>query len=164
MELCQLDVSDLRAKLDGALALNVREGKGAKARLVPYGDLDWCLLYVDKWRERAGINAGALFRAFVKGGKRVRLSRLSVRAVPDIIDRYPIVVDGKMLRVNPHDLRRTYARRWYDAGTLILAIQQNLGHADHKTTAGYIGTLDAGASKPSRLFKPPHFRELDTLA
>jgi integrase len=95
---------------------------------------------------------------------RFLFARLIVRAVQDIINRYPIVIDGQMLRVNPHDLRRTYARRLYDAGTLMLAIQQDLGHADHKTTEECIGTLDAGARKPPKLFKPPHLRQLNGLA
>ena len=44
-----LDVGDLRQRLGGELALHVREGKGARERLVPYGDLDWCLAVVDAW-------------------------------------------------------------------------------------------------------------------
>lgn len=163
MEACGLDVADLRRAYGGALALEVRRGKGAVQRLIPYGAMDWCLLYVDKWLALTGIEAGAVFRAFYKGGKRVRPTRLSVRAVQDILARYPLVVDGRAVQVNPHDLRRTYARRLYDAGTPILAIQQNLGHADHKTTEGYIGKLDAGARKPPRLFRPPHLQQLDTL-
>ena len=35
--------------------------------------------------------------------------------------------------------------------------------ADHKTSEGYIGALDAGARKPPRLFMPPHIRELNGL-
>jgi integrase len=53
------------------------------------------------------------------------------------------MIDGQRRRVRPHDLRRTYARRLYEAGLDLVAIQQNLGHADVKTTLGYIGTLDA---------------------
>ena len=52
----------------------------------------------------------------------------------------------------PHDLRRTYARRLYDAGTALVAIQQNLGHADVKTTLGYMGELDAEQRTPPAIY------------
>lgn len=52
------------------------------------------------------------------------------------------------------------ARRLYESGVELLAIQQNLGHADLKTTQGYIGTLDADARKPKRVYAPPNWSEL----
>jgi site-specific recombinase XerD len=142
-ELCALDVKDLRQRLGGELAVHIREGKGAKERLVPYGDLSWVLAIVDKYLAAAGgITEGAVFRSFFRGGKVMR-GRLSVRAVEDILAKYPVAVDGELKAVRPHDCRRTYARRLYEAGVDLVAIKQNLGHADLKTTLGYVGTLDA---------------------
>ena len=46
-EACALDVADLRQRLGGELALHVRERKGAKERLVPYGELAFCLPIVE---------------------------------------------------------------------------------------------------------------------
>jgi integrase len=109
---------------------------------VPYGDLDWVLAIVDKWLAAAGIPGGAVFRGIWKGGKKLRRGRLSLRAVQYIITSYPVMVDGELVSVRPHDLRRTYARRLYEAGMDLVAIQQNLGHADLATTLGYIGALD----------------------
>lgn len=151
-ELCALDVIDLRQTLGGALALHVREGKGCKERLVPYGDMDFVLVIIETWQQAAGIMDGAIFRGFYKGGKHVRSSHITVRAINQILDRYPIPMNGMVQRVNPHDLRRTYARRLYEAGVDLLAIQQNLGHAEHKTTEKYIGSLDASARKPPALY------------
>ena len=51
---------------------------------------------------------------------------------------YPVTVGGKPVHVKPHDCRRTYARRLYEAGVDPVALQQNLGHSDLKTTIGYI--------------------------
>ena len=107
---------------------------------------------MDKWREAAGIDQGPVFRGFYKGNRKLRPGRLSVRAVEYIVGAYPVMVDGDMVSVKPHDLRRTYARRLYDAGFDLLAIQQNLGHADVKTTLGYIGTLDAEQRRPPAVF------------
>ena len=47
------------------------------------------------------------------------------------------------MRVRPHDCRRAYARRLYEAGAELVAMQQNLGHANLETTRGYIGELDS---------------------
>lgn len=50
MELCGLDVKDLRQRVNDELVLHIREGKGAKERVVPYGNLEWCLSIVYNWR------------------------------------------------------------------------------------------------------------------
>lgn len=158
MELVALDVDDLRTRLGGELALRVREGKGAKARSIPYGQLEWCLAIVDRWLTVAGIESGAVMRSFWKGYKKLRpgidnkIPRLSVRAVNDIVGFYPVMIEGRMRTVKPHDLRRTYARRLYDTGMEVVAIQQNLGHTDLKTTLGYIGTLDAKKRRAPQIY------------
>lgn len=142
-ELCALQIGDLRQTLSGKLALHVRSGKGAKERLIPYGDLVWVLAIVDRWLARAGIRAGHVLRSFWKGKGKLR-GALSVRAIEDIVKRYPVTGEhGNLITVRPHDLRRTYARRQYEAGLDLLSISQNLGHADTKTTLLYIGSLSA---------------------
>jgi site-specific recombinase XerD len=151
-ELSALEMRDLRQELGGELALHVRLGKGAKERLVPYGDLQWALVIVDAWTNAAGIEDGPVFRGLHKGGKTLRPGRLSVRAIEYIVKRYPVVVTGRLATARPHDLRRTYARRMYEAGVAPMAIQQNLGHSDLKTTLGYIGTLDVNRRKPPVLY------------
>jgi len=151
-ELSALLLPDLRQRLGGELALHVRTGKGSKARLVPYGELGWVLAIVDKWQAAAAIDAGPVLRGFYKGTERLRPGRLCVRAVQDILKAYPIMVDGQLMTARPHDLRRTYARRLYEAGFDPVAIQQNLGHADLKTTLGYIGTLDAAKRRPPAIY------------
>jgi site-specific recombinase XerD len=143
MELCSLEVRDLRQALGGELALHVRKGKGNKERLIPYGDLAWVLAIVDTWLKAAHLASGLVFRAIWKGGQRVR-GKLSVRAVENIVTKYPVIGDGaRLITVRPHDLRRTYARRLYEAGIDLLSISQNLGHASISTTRLYIGELGA---------------------
>jgi integrase len=152
-ELSALEVRDLRQKLAGELALHVREGKGCKERLVPWGALDWALVIADAWRSRAGIESGYLLRGYYRGWQTPRPGPLSVRAIQMILGRYPIVIDGQLTTVKPHDLRRTYARLLYEAGMGPVKIQQNLGHADLQTTLGYIGTLDADQRRPPAVFR-----------
>jgi site-specific recombinase XerD len=151
-ELSALKVRDLRQHLGGELALHVRLGKGRKERMVPYGELDWVLVIVEAWLAAAGIHDGPIFRGFYRGNKALRPGPLSVRAIQYLLARYPIAVNGKLAKVKPHDLRRTYARRLYEAGMAPVEIQQNLGHAGLKTTLGYIGTLDADQRRPPAVY------------
>jgi site-specific recombinase XerD len=151
-ELSALEVRDLRQHLGGELALHVRSGKGCKERLVPYGELDWVLVIVDAWLDAADITKGPVFRGFYRGNRSLRPGPLSVRAIQYLLGRYPIALNGKLVKVKPHDLRRTYARRLYEASMAPVDIQQNLGHAGLKTTLGYIGALDADQRRPSAVY------------
>jgi site-specific recombinase XerD len=118
--------------------LHVREGKGCKERLIPYGELSGALAIVDSWLTAAGITAGRVFRSFWRGNKRTR-GALSVRAVELILASYPIMVGGVLRTVKPHDCRRTYALLCWKSGMKLEAIQHNLGHGDPKLTELYIG-------------------------
>lgn len=158
-ELCNLRVDDMRQYLGGELALRVRHGKGMKARLVPYGEMAWCLRFVDAWLRKAEIHEGFVFRGLFKpkneGKQKVRKSRISMRSVQRILRRYPINgPSGRALIVRPHDCRRTYARRLFDVDMELIAIQQNLGHSDVKTTLRYIGELEADKRRGKAIFNP----------
>jgi integrase len=163
MELVGLNVDDLRQRSNGELVLLVREGKGAKQRVIPYGHLEWCLSIVDSWMLAAGIERGPVFRGFYRNGKTVRPTRLTVRAINQTLDKYPVMVDGVLTTVKPHDLRRTYARRMYEENTPPVVIQQNLGHSDLKTTLGYIGDLSIEQRKPPAIYDQPDLSSFRTL-
>ena len=155
-EAAALHVSDLRQHLGGELALLVREGKGVKQRLIPYGPLDWCLMYVDGWLGAAGLGAGPVFRGIRRGGKSIRPSGIGAWTVNDIMNAYPITIGGALRTVKPHDLRRTYARNAYNFGMDLERIRQNLGHKSLATTQTYIGALDGRERHPPSMFSPPH--------
>lgn len=140
-ELVALDCEDYNVPFEGEPALYVRHGKGDKARLIPYGELDWCIALIDLWCENAGIESGPLFRSVHQSG-RVGTTPLTTRSIQRIVAAYPITVRGEVVTVKPHDLRRTYARRHYEAGMDIVAIRDNLGHASIETTMRYIGHFD----------------------
>ncbi len=147
-------MDDLRQSLGGELALRIRHGKGDKQRLIPWGDLSWCLQIVDRWLTRAGISEGAVFRGLYGNGRqdKVRPGRITTRSVQSILAQYPIAVDGEILAPRPHDCRRTYARLLFEAGVDLVAIRQNLGHADLKTTLRYIGALDADKRRAPSIY------------
>ena len=155
-EAAALHVDDLRQHLGGELSLRVREGKGGKQRLIPYGPLDWCLMYVDAWLREADIRAGHVFRGIRRGGKSVRPRGIGTWTVNDIMNAYAISIEGALCLVKPHDLRRTYARNAYDFGMDLERIRQNLGHTSLQTTQTYIGELDGRDRHPPNMFSPPH--------
>ena len=157
-EAADVRVDDLRQRLGGELALCVRSGKGGKQRLIPYGPLDWCLVYVEGWLKQAGIGGGAVFRGIRRGGKTIRDEGIGSWTVNDIMNSHPIMIDGDLRTVKPHDLRRTYARNAYDFGMDLERIRQNLGHASLQTTQTYIGELDGAQRHPPNMFAPPHDR------
>lgn len=155
-ELSNLRVEDIRQSLGDELSLMVRRGKGSKQRLIPYGPLDWCLRYVDGWLKKAQITGGYIFRGILKDGKTVRKTGIGTWTVNDVMLAYPIMIDGDLRDVKPHDLRRTYARNAYEFGMDLERIRQNLGHTSLQTTQTYIGELNAIERHPPNMFKPPH--------
>lgn len=152
-ELCGLEVKDLKQRLSGELALHVRHGKGRKERMVPYGAWHWCLPMIQLWLRSADIYGGAVFRGLRKGNN-VRESALNERTVQKILARYPVMVDGALTVVQPHDCRRTYARWLYDAGVKVDAIRQNMGHQSIEMTFRYIGPSDIVDRLPPPVFRP----------
>lgn len=145
-EVCGIDVGDLWGSLGGEPALLVRHGKGDKQRLVPYGDLVWCVDLAGRWMDCARITEGSVFRGMARGNA-VRVKRIRTRSIQRILASYPIEIGKQWVHVRPHDCRRTYARLMYEAGMDLLAIQQNLGHTSASVTQGYIGALDASARR-----------------
>ncbi len=172
-EICALNIEDLRQRVTGELGVHVRDGKGAKERFVPYGELSDCLTYVDAWLAQTNITVGAVFRGFkdrhtpyYAPGKKTpeqiysRLTaRLTPRAVQNILKGYPISIEGKLVKLRPHDTRRTYARLLWDNDMDLLAIRDNLGHSDVKTTQGYIGDMDMSKRRAPAMLRPSHDRQ-----
>jgi transposase InsO family protein len=70
----------------------------------------------------------------------------------EIIELNEVIAQSKV-HVNPHGLRRTYARRQYESRFDVVALQQNLSHVDrnhapilraHRQSAGCGGAAGVG--------------------
>ena len=138
-------------------ALRVKAGKGAKARMVPFGDMLWARQITELWLN--GRESGPVFTRMRLGRGDMRRQEaaagpMTTRSVQWLLGRYPISIDGQQRAVTPHDLRRSYARNLFKAGISTEVIRQNLGHVDVKTTQAYIGVLDGSTRAPVSVYEP----------
>ncbi|MDR2422528.1 MAG: tyrosine-type recombinase/integrase [Deltaproteobacteria bacterium] len=129
-ELAALDVGDLKIP---QRSVHVREGKGAKDRLVPVGVP--ALEALKEWlAQRASLldpqrPTSALFVA-KRGG------RLGVREVRRLLDRR-LAQSGLDGGYHPHSLRHSFATHLLAEGADLKAIQEMLGHKSLEATQRY---------------------------
>ena len=139
-EAVSLEVSDL--DLDERM-VTVRQGKGRRDRVVPFGPPAAEALKV--WIGAMG-GQGALFRN--KNG-----GRLSARSARQIV-RNAGVKNG-IARVHPHALRHSCATHLLGAGADLRSIQEQLGHASLSTTQRY---THVDAAHLLRVYRDAHPR------
>lgn len=124
-ELLHLRVSDIDS---GRMVMHVRQGKGAKDRLVP---LSVCLLqnlraYWWQHRPRTWLFPGQRSDQTMSGGNvQRRFARLVKRV-------------GLTKRCSLHTLRHSYATHLLEAGVDVLTLKTLLGHSTLQTTARYL--------------------------
>lgn len=150
-ELVALDRADYTVKTG---AVQVRKGKGRKARTVYVGDAAELL---GEYLVLRGDDAGPLFYRARRGGS-LACTRMSDQAVRDILQRRATAAGVETVR--PHDMRRTFISDLLDAGADIAAAQQLAGHADPATTAKYDRRGERAKQKAAGLLKIPR-RTLD---
>jgi site-specific recombinase XerD len=120
--------------------VRVKSGKGAKARMVPFGDMLWARQIIEVWL--LGREDGFVFTKMSDGRgdakQQERTSQpMTTRSIQRLLKHYPIAINGIPTSATPHDLRRSYARNLFLAGIPTEVIRQNLGHVDVKTTQDY---------------------------
>lgn len=124
VEALALDVVDFRDDLG---AVHVRHGKRGKTRLSALSPD--AMSVVRRWC--AGRKAAEpMFPQHEGGAKRLpvlELNRLCAR----------VAVKAAIERFTPHDLRRTFATRCFDAGADLAAVQAMMGHSNPQTTRLY---------------------------
>jgi site-specific recombinase XerD len=127
-EVCALAPRDIRW---AGRELVVRQGKGAKDRVVPFGrELEnWLRLWDDK-RPKTANGAGPFF-CTLQGGK------LTPRYLQAMVKREAVAAGLDAAGVTPHVLRHTYATQLLDDGFTIREVQELLGHSNVSTTQIY---------------------------
>jgi integrase/recombinase XerC len=132
-ELVGLDLKHIRWAAETLLV----RGKGAKERLVPFGDAAAAAIrsYLPERSERlaaAGKQSDALLvSARVKGS-----GRLTTRSVGRIVKRMAMA-HGMAPETHPHTLRHAFGTHMLEEGADLRAIQELLGHERLSTTQRY---------------------------
>ena len=133
-ELCGLRLGDVDLAADTVLVL----GKGAKQRVVPFGEpaRDALLDYLANGRatmlpgtDPAGADREALF--FNR-----RRRPMTQRDVRGMLERYRVAA-GAPVGTSPHTLRHSYATHLLEGGADLRAVQELLGHVALTTTQTY---------------------------
>ncbi|MBC7715949.1 MAG: site-specific tyrosine recombinase XerD [Pseudorhodobacter sp.] len=116
----------------GESALHVT-GKGAKERLVPFGEEAhaWLLRYLNE--ARAAIMAGQASDALFVTARGAAMTR---QMFWQIIKKQS-VLGGVHVPLSPHTLRHAFATHLLNHGADLRAVQMLLGHADISTTQIY---------------------------
>jgi len=139
-EAVSLDVEDI--DLDESM-VRVRQGKGRRDRVVPFGPPAASALAA--WITAMG-GEGALFRN--KSG-----GRLSARSARQIVR--DAGVNNGVSKVHPHALRHSCATHLLGAGADLRSIQEQLGHASLSTTQRY---THVDAAHLLRVYRSTHPR------
>ena len=108
-------------------------GKGAKERLVPFGEeaADWLERYLA--RGRPEILSGRVSEALFPSRRAKAISR---QAFWQAIKRYALLA-GIEREISPHTLRHAFATHLLDHGADLRVLQMLLGHSDLSTTQIY---------------------------
>jgi site-specific recombinase XerD len=96
----------------------------------------WVKTLIDEWLQAANLTAGKLFRRVNKSGKAWG-DGLTEKAVWHVVRQH--AHNAGIVRLAPHDLRRTCARLCHSAGGELDQIQFLLGHVSIQTTERYLG-------------------------
>lgn len=117
-------------------------GKRGKVRTAPVPS--FAAHAIDLWAQAAGISDGLIFRRINKSDKLAGES-LTPQAIYYLVAKYSEQVFGEA--VQPHDLRRTFAKLARKGGAELEQISLVLGHSSIKTTQTYLGEqLDLSSS------------------
>ena len=116
--------------VDGALRVT---GKGAKERLVPFGEEahDWLQRYLSE--ARAAILAGQASDALFVTGRGGAMTR---QMFWKLVKTHALAA-GIAVPISPHTLRHAFATHLLNHGADLRAVQMLLGHADISTTTIY---------------------------
>jgi site-specific recombinase XerD len=128
------------------------KGKAGHTRTIPMPA--WVKNVLDQWLQAANVKSGKLFRRVHKIGKAWG-DGLTEKAVWHVVREY--AAKAGILKLAPHDLRRTCARLCHAAGGELEQIQFLLGHVSIQTTERYLGCKQRirGAANDKIGIEPP---------
>jgi integrase len=132
-ELVALRIGDIQQREDHWIIADL-VGKGRHIRSVPVPG--WVKKAIDAWTQSADIKNGPLLRPINKAG-RIGESGFSSKVIWGVVKR--VAASCELQGIAPHDLRRSCARLFHQAGGELEQIQFLLGHISVQTTERYLG-------------------------
>jgi site-specific recombinase XerD len=139
-EVAELRVDHLQQR-EGHWAIVDLVGKGRHVRTIPVPD--WVQAELKAWLSAAGIQSGKLFRRVSTAGK-IWGDCVSQKVVWHVVKEFAKTIG--VMKLAPHNLRRTCARLCRAAGGELEQIQFLLGHISVQTTERYLGCTQRIAS------------------
>lgn len=148
-EACAITVEHVQQR-EGRWVVVDLTGKRNKKRTIPLAP--WFKALIDNWCEAAGITSGVILRQ-CSWGKKFTVSDegLSEQAIYRIAQRYGAPLG--VVKLAPHDLRRTFAKLSRKGGAPLEQIQLCLGHESLDTTRKYLGSELDYQQSPSDFVK-----------
>jgi integrase len=107
----------------------------------------------DRWLWRRGTWEGALFCPVHRSGS-IQRKHMTDAAVAQALAR--MQERGGTKAFTPHDLRRTFAGRLFDAGADTPAVQSLMGHSDPAVTVRYDRRGEAARERAAELLHLPY--------
>jgi site-specific recombinase XerD len=132
-ELADLSFNHLQRR-DEHWAIVDLVGKGGHIRTIPVPE--WVKRLMDEWSWAADVDSGRVFRCVCKAGKAWG-SGITEKVIWHVVKQYAARLS--LLKLAPHDLRRSCARLCHSAGGELEQIQFLLGHVSVQTTERYLG-------------------------
>ena len=132
-EVAGLTVDHLQQR-EGQWAIVDLRGKAGHVRTIPVPD--WVYGLLDDWTKAAGMNSDSLFRRVSSAG-RVWGEGVTEKLVWHVVKEFAAKIG--VIKLAPHDLRRSCARLCRAAGGELEQIQFLLGHVSVQTTERYLG-------------------------
>jgi site-specific recombinase XerD len=132
-ELTELTVEHFQQREDHWAIIDL-VGKAGHVRTVPVPS--WVKGTVDEWLTASSISQGRLFRCVCRTGM-IWGTEMTEKVVWHVVKQYAGQVG--IVKLAPHDLRRSCARLCHGAGGELEQIQFLLGHVSVQTTEKYLG-------------------------
>jgi site-specific recombinase XerD len=132
-ELAELTLDHLQRREDHWAIVDL-VGKGGHIRTVPVPD--WVKQTIDDWLLAAGIVTGRVFRCVCRAGTAWG-DGMTEKVVWHVVKEHAAKLS--LVRLAPHDLRRSCARLCHMTGGELEQIQFLLGHVSAQTTEKYLG-------------------------
>ena len=146
VEIVRANVDDLEAR--GKSCLMQVRGKGKDRSIFLRQDVVRVLrLYLEARQDVEADEDGTPL--FAAKGNRAGGTRISRRGVRQMVDFYLTKADLKQPGLSAHPLRHTAATLGYRHSGDLRAVQDQLGHADPKSTSRYAHVVDREANNPA---------------